>query len=261
MVIMIKEKKFVRRRALKVLDYALNGNVTNCERFVEILGLKTLFSVFMKKSKGVKAHEEKEDEEHAVCCITHLLKTVSGEERKRLLHKFIEDDHAKVDRLVELHLNYTQRVSGITISGYGNDEEDAANAAYLERLDAGLYVLQLTDFILATVATEGRRSARERVHMLMELRDIPMSRICDTLKEYMENLEDGSEGELEILKRLIKDITAPPGTPEGAPEGMDAEEGAPTPPQGATPDATPPGSPSALGATPPGSPGVGDPVD
>jgi len=125
MIIMIKEKKFARRRALKVLDYGLNSDVTNCERFVEILGLKTLFSAFMKRSK--KVIEEKEDEEHAVGCIAHLLKALTGENLKRVLHKFVEDDHAKVVlsptppqcsmRFVVLHPSITQWWEGGPLSG------------------------------------------------------------------------------------------------------------------------------------------------
>jgi len=209
MVIMIKEKKFVRRRALKVLDFALNGNPVNCERFVEILGLKTLFSAFMKRCKG-KASEEMEDEEHVVTAISHLLKGLQGESFKRALHKFVEDDHAKVDRLVELHIKYNLKVQGATITGMGNDEEDAANAAYLARLDSGLMVLQLTDFIIAMIFVKGRSSARERVQMLLEQRDIPMSRLCDTLQEYMENFDneekkvEGTQGTIELLKGLIE---------------------------------------------------------
>lgn len=40
-----------RSRAIKVLDYALQpaDGVPACERFVEMLGLKTLFSSFMGK--------------------------------------------------------------------------------------------------------------------------------------------------------------------------------------------------------------------
>ena len=40
-----------RMRAIKVLDYAMStpDGAGNCERFVEIFGLKTLFATFMRK--------------------------------------------------------------------------------------------------------------------------------------------------------------------------------------------------------------------
>jgi hypothetical protein len=38
-------------RSIKVLDHALStpDGLSNCERFVEIFGLKSLFSAFMRK--------------------------------------------------------------------------------------------------------------------------------------------------------------------------------------------------------------------
>jgi beta-catenin-like protein 1 len=50
MVIMIKEKKMARIRSVKVLNYAMStkAGTANCLRFVEIMGLKTLFSIFSR---------------------------------------------------------------------------------------------------------------------------------------------------------------------------------------------------------------------
>lgn len=46
-----REKLLAKTRAIKVLDYALQteAGTTGCERFVEMLGLKTFFSAFMGK--------------------------------------------------------------------------------------------------------------------------------------------------------------------------------------------------------------------
>jgi beta-catenin-like protein 1 len=47
----IREKMMSRMRSIKVLDHALSTpmGLRNCERFVEIFGLKTLFAAFMRK--------------------------------------------------------------------------------------------------------------------------------------------------------------------------------------------------------------------
>ena len=52
----MKERKMSRNSALKVIDHALSGKegVENCEKFVEILGLRTLFPLFMKTPKRNK---------------------------------------------------------------------------------------------------------------------------------------------------------------------------------------------------------------
>lgn len=49
MVLIMKEKALARTRAIKVLDYALQtaDGADNCVRFVEAMGLKSLFNVFM----------------------------------------------------------------------------------------------------------------------------------------------------------------------------------------------------------------------
>ena len=51
MCLMLKEKKLSRTRAIKTLDYAMQGRsgIQLCEKFVDALGLKTLFSAFMGK--------------------------------------------------------------------------------------------------------------------------------------------------------------------------------------------------------------------
>lgn len=51
MQIMLKEGRFSKTRALRVLDHALGGNggAAACERLVEAAGLRTVFGMFMKK--------------------------------------------------------------------------------------------------------------------------------------------------------------------------------------------------------------------
>jgi len=50
-LIMLKEGKFSKPRALRVLDHALGGvgGAPACERLVEAAGLKTVFGMFLKK--------------------------------------------------------------------------------------------------------------------------------------------------------------------------------------------------------------------
>jgi beta-catenin-like protein 1 len=46
-----REKLLAKTRAIKVLSYAMQGveGSANCEKFVEVLGLKTFFPAFMGK--------------------------------------------------------------------------------------------------------------------------------------------------------------------------------------------------------------------
>ncbi|KAJ7332273.1 hypothetical protein JRQ81_014453 [Phrynocephalus forsythii] len=67
MNLMLREKKISRSSALKVLDHAMIGpeGADNCHKFVDILGLRTIFPLFMKSPKKIKkvGTSEKEHEE------------------------------------------------------------------------------------------------------------------------------------------------------------------------------------------------------
>jgi beta-catenin-like protein 1 len=100
MNLMLREKKESRNGALKVLDHALTGpeGKDNCAKFVDILGLRTIFPLFMKtpkrsKRKGVSAEEH---EEHVIAIVASLMKNCKGAQRQRLVSKFTESDHEKV---------------------------------------------------------------------------------------------------------------------------------------------------------------------
>lgn len=49
--ILIKNKKFCRKGAIKLLDHALQNSEENCKLWVEIGGLSKLFGAFMKKAR------------------------------------------------------------------------------------------------------------------------------------------------------------------------------------------------------------------
>ena len=77
MLMMMKSKRSCRTSAIKCVDYALTRCPAACERFVDILGLKTAFSVFMgkgfeklRKSAGLEAVQE--EEERAVSVVSSL---------------------------------------------------------------------------------------------------------------------------------------------------------------------------------------------
>lgn len=56
--IMLRESKFSKSRALKLLDHALGGagGAPACERLVEVAGLRTIFGMFMKKASCIFPH-------------------------------------------------------------------------------------------------------------------------------------------------------------------------------------------------------------
>lgn len=159
MNLMLREKKLSRNGALKVLDYACSGvdGKENCLKLVDILALRTLFPLFMKTPKKNKKRSlsTEEYEEHLCSIISSMLRNTKGSQKQRLLAKFVENDFEKVDRLMELHLKYLEKVHNIDkeIESEKNNEEeeedeDIEEANYLKRLSGGLFTLQLVDYII-----------------------------------------------------------------------------------------------------------------
>ncbi|EJD76371.1 DUF1716 domain-containing protein, variant [Loa loa] len=110
MNLMLRERKQSRESALKVLDYATNGveGKSNCVKFIDILGLRTIFPLFMRTPSKQKRKDSTPDEheEHVCSVLSSLLRSCGEEGRNRIFSKFIEHEYEKVDRAVELVLKY-----------------------------------------------------------------------------------------------------------------------------------------------------------
>ncbi|KAK9718191.1 hypothetical protein K7432_005655 [Basidiobolus ranarum] len=227
MLIMLKEKVMSRMRALKVLNYATTtvAGADNCKRFVEILGLKTLFSVFMKKGvkklkKAYKNFSDKEEEEHVMCIMVSLFKYLpDGVDRLRLFNKFNENDFEKVDRLVELFEAYTAKVEIANTSiehskqellaEEGEVTEDDETQFYLRRLDAGLFTLQMAAICIGYLCKHDE-TLKKRIAMLLGRKSHSLQFIKDTLQNYLNNLGDSSsenaEDPVHFEKKRVEEL-------------------------------------------------------
>lgn len=211
MNLMLREKKLSRNGALKVLDYACAGNdgKENCLKFVDILGLRTIFPLFMKTPKNKQRLLSSEEfEEHVCSIISSMLRNTKGSQKQRLLSKFVENDYEKVDRLMELHHKYLEKVEAIDREiedqkrfkrpGADDDdeEEDQEEANYLKRLSGGLFTLQLIDYIIleAAISPDGPK-IKQRIQQILNLRNTSMKTIKDVMREYAGNLGDAQNAE------------------------------------------------------------------
>lgn len=154
-----------RNGSLKVLDYAMSGpdGKDNCNKFVDILGLRTIFPLFMKtptkNRKKVLSAEQHEGMlifinnfyayylkflflEHVVSIIASMLRNCKGSQRARLISKFSESDHEKVDRLMELHFKYLEKVEEID----GIIEQEDKVSVYLNTQTNTLFVINFVGF-------------------------------------------------------------------------------------------------------------------
>ncbi|KAG3118184.1 hypothetical protein PI124_g3583 [Phytophthora idaei] len=191
-------KRLVFGGALRAMDHALMGNARNCERLVEIGGLRSVFSVFMGRhgkykssssSKASKANEKAKEEENAaslvasMCAWMHEKAPADGYDR---LHaKFVENDMEKVDRLVDLFAKYHERVER---SGQDeNEEEEDEDSRYLRRLDAGLFVLERIAFVVAHLC---RFSKKLRAYVMVKFheRSLDTESLVTILREQLDLL-------------------------------------------------------------------------
>ncbi|OMP07911.1 Armadillo-like helical [Corchorus olitorius] len=129
MIIIMKQKKSAYASAIRALDFSMTKYPPACERFIDVLGLKTAFAAFMGPLGylGVGGN------------------ILRGSRRDRLLSKFVENECEKIDRLMELFIRYsdrvkaeTQRLDALELDDLEMDEEERYN----RKLESGLYTLQ-----------------------------------------------------------------------------------------------------------------------
>ncbi|CAE6406129.1 unnamed protein product [Rhizoctonia solani] len=204
MVLIMKENRASKSRAIKVLDYALSGplGAANCSTFVEAVGLKPLFSAFMgksaKKSKTGTAMPASEDIGHILGVISSLFANLDSDSppRIRVLAKFVEAEYEKIDRLIELReqaetrLRITDREINAEkkeLLAAGEDVSEMEDLFLLRRLDGGLFTLQTIDVLLAWVIMEDD-GIKQHVEMLFGRRGKTVKDIEKVLRSYLENI-------------------------------------------------------------------------
>ncbi|CAB3407769.1 unnamed protein product [Caenorhabditis bovis] len=215
MNLMLREKKQSRQSALKVLDHATTGveGIENCNKLVEMLGLRTIFPLFMRTPSKVKRKDTTPDEheEHVCTILSSLLASCNDTHRERIVFKFVEHEHEKVDRAVELFLKYKEKMQRFELKKKKEartSEDDDPDSLYLERLDHGLFTLQRLALIIADV-TVCVSSARQRAQKLfaMKMSDGKLSEmLLPILEEYVDNLGEEAVDERRRVNELIKAV-------------------------------------------------------
>ncbi|KAL2127870.1 hypothetical protein VTI74DRAFT_10032 [Chaetomium olivicolor] len=195
-LIMLKEGKLSKPAALRLLDHAAGGQagMAVCQRIVEAGGLKTTFTMFMKK-------HDNQATEHLVGIFASMLRLLPADsaERIRMLAKFVEKDYEKTEKLVKLRREYATRMAAVDDrikqeqKGMGEDErEEMADEWFSRRLDAGLFCLQTIDVILAWLIAEDD-GARKKIQALLGDRDETFVVIGETIQEQIDEIDAESE--------------------------------------------------------------------
>lgn len=225
-LLMVRDGKISKSRALKVLDHAcgyvepltaenadgdgaasINQAAAVCEKVVEARGLKPLFSTFMKTKK-----HDPETTEHILGIFASLLRSLPGDTdaRFRVLAKFLEKDYEKIRKLVALRRDYVSRVSAFDarmrqqkkgLSKEEAEEFDLQNIS--DRLNEGLFCLQRMDVILAWLVAEDDSAQRAIVKALGE-RDEGLADVRRTLQAQLDGVLAVGPAEREMLETLVE---------------------------------------------------------
>lgn len=186
LLIMLRQGKFSKTRALKCLDHACAGKfgLGICQRVVEAGGLKPLFHMFMNKS-------DFEILEHLLgifsSCLRHL--PIDSVARIRFVAKFEEKEHQKIDRLLAVRKIFDERVKIVDTeiareraASTAEKDEERAPEWYLRRVEAGLYVIRVIDIILAWLCAENDETKAKVQALLKVDNGKSLSLVRDSLK-------------------------------------------------------------------------------
>ncbi|XP_039046247.1 beta-catenin-like protein 1 [Hibiscus syriacus] len=218
MIIIMKQKKSAYASAIRALDFSMTKHPPACERFVDVLGLKTAFAAFMGKipisKKNKKERYQEELEERIVSLIASLFGGIQrGSRRERLLSKFVENECEKIDRLMELYIRYsdrvkaeTQRLEQLELDDLEMDEEEKYN----RKLESGLYTLQLIAVILGHLWCSEHSQMKARIELLLKQQKLTKNDIKDILQEYHDNIGDldGAEEKERAQARIQRIISS-----------------------------------------------------
>ncbi|XP_027931375.1 beta-catenin-like protein 1 isoform X1 [Vigna unguiculata] len=224
MIIIMKQKKLAYGSAIRALDFAMTKYPPACERFVDVLGLKTAFAAFMEvvcfdaqipvSKKNKKERYQEDLEERLVSLIASLFGGIlRGSRRDRLLSKFVENECEKIDRLMELYIRYsdrvkaeTERLNQVEFDDLEMDEDEIYN----RKLESGLYTLQLIAVILGHIWCSEHPQMRGRIELLLKQNKLSKTHIKDILQEYHDNIGDldGPEEKERAQTKIQKFIMA-----------------------------------------------------
>lgn len=212
---LIKERRPIYGLAIKLLDYALMDCASNCNMFVEGMGLKYIYSVLMRKGVKTKTgtEAEKEEDEHILGVIHSLCSNCTGTSIARVLNKFVEHKYEKLERLVELHEKYTaisnkaakkkENKSSSAKSMYSALKLNEDTEQYLDMYEAGLSICQLVDTILLRLYNMGNSTLSTCLLVLLHNKGVDMQDIYNNISDYMEHMDESAEENKKNIHRFL----------------------------------------------------------
>lgn len=215
---LVRQRRQTYRLALKLLDYSLLDSPENCTTFVQLTGLKCIFSVLMRKGVTTKigSDQEREDDEHVISVIQSLCSNCTGIELARVMNKFVEHKHEKLERLIEMHEKYVD-ISKTMLKSVGNSKDHAGslyNALnmnegeqnYLNKYEAGLSTCQLIDCVLIRIYNMGNKNLSLCLLLLLHNKGVKIQDIYNNVSDYLDHLSEEAKDTKDHVEGLLKNF-------------------------------------------------------
>ncbi|EQC39607.1 hypothetical protein SDRG_03040 [Saprolegnia diclina VS20] len=195
----LKANLFCKGPALRVLDHATMNHARNCERLIELGGLKQLCPLFMGKLRRKKDTHATNDE-HVLSLFASLSLWLpidsKYEVRDRFQAKFLETNFEKTDRLVDFVLQYHRAMHRQFEEPVRRDDMDdeayetVMEAYRLHQLDNGLFTLQQACFVTSHLCQVFAKSLLPYVKQKLHVHGLSLATIAKVLAAQAEMIDD-----------------------------------------------------------------------
>lgn len=203
----------LRSSAIKLLDFACMACQAAVSRAFDSGAVGMVFAAFGKLPSAEKM-KDRTDVEHVLGAMFSMLRYASNEqERNRMLYKFWQDA-TKTRKLFSIYKQFVNRIQSID-EGHGKflnvgsgmsslreiGDPEEMDRAYLERLDAGLFIVQLAGVIITHLLAYSTEEDLAKSGVREEIRKhgLRVQGILNSVREYADSIE-AADGTDEALK-------------------------------------------------------------
>ena len=169
----------LQRTGLKLVVNAIRDNTTNCNAFVDQLGLKVAGSYLTTQRRDVL--------EHTVSIFQFLLKNTAGVHQTRTLSKLVENSYGKLITILKVVAAYLPAIAADTPSDQALTREED----YLRKCELGLFILQQAALVVLRVFNIGNTSARKCILQELRADRVNIQDLVMVLSEYILLLNQG----------------------------------------------------------------------
>lgn len=145
--------------------------------------------------------------EHLISILMSIFKYVAkdAENSSRLIKKFTENHFEKLDRLIDITVKYYGKVSLFDERLQNGELQDIvgddADAIFVERLSAGLLILQQCCMLCAYLCQHA--DLKSAILMFWKQNGISVDEIVIFIKEYLLNLSKDKKQESELIQQVL----------------------------------------------------------